>query len=63
MGYRTYLGDGSGGARENRGMVDSSPRDHCSSGGDNGADDESEEGEEEEDDGIDVKEEPNGDGL
>lgn len=56
------MGDGSGGARENRGMADSSPRDHCSGGGDNGEDDENEEGEEEEDDGIDVKE-PNGDGL
>lgn len=56
-----YLGDGSGGARENRGMVDSSPRDHCSGGGDSGEDDEREDGEEEVD-GIDVKE-PNGDGL
>ena len=55
-----YLGDGSGGAREKRGIVDSSPRDHCN-GGDNGEDDDKEEGEEEVG-GIDVKE-PNGDGL
>ena len=57
----TYLGDGSGGAREKRGMADSSPRDHCSGGGDSGDDDDKEEGEDDVD-GMDVKE-PNGDGL
>ena len=52
-----YLGDGSGGASEKRGILDSSPRDHCSGGVDS-----DEEGEEVED-GIDVEKFEKGDGL